>query len=60
MGVLNLLQVVNKARSSSCKAQGAGQFFRLLLKPYVYSVWLARGGRKRVENTKNLTDHLLN
>ena len=28
------------------------QFFSLSLKPYVYSLWLARGGRKRLKATR--------
>ena len=36
------------------------QFFSLLLKLDVHSVWLAKGGRKRVESNKSSTDHPLN
>ena len=36
------------------------QFLSLLLKPNVYNVWLARGGRKKVESDQNSTDHPLN
>ena len=50
MGVLNLLEVVNETR----------QFFSLLKKPDVHSVWLAKGGRKVVESNKSSTDHPLN
>ena len=31
------------------------QFFRLLKKPDVHSVWLAKGGRKMVERNKSST-----
>ena len=60
MGVLNLLKVVNETRVGYCKAYEARQFFRLLKKPDVHSVWLAKGGRKRVESNKSSTDHPLN
>ena len=43
MGVLNLLKVVNETRVGYCKAEEARQFFRLLKKPDVHSVWLAKG-----------------
>ena len=36
------------------------QFFSLSLKPNVLGVWLAKGGRKMVENNKNSTNHPLN
>ena len=52
MGILNLLKVVNETRLSSCKAQEARQFFRLLLKPNVHYVWLAKGGRKRLRTMR--------
>ena len=38
----------------------ARQFLRLLKKPDVHSVWLAKGGGKRVESNKSSTDHPLN
>ena len=60
MGVLNLLKVVNETRVSYCKAYEARQFFRLLKKSDVHSVWLAKGGRKRVESKKSSTDYPLN
>ena len=52
MGVLNLLKVVNETRVGYCKAKGVVQFFSLLLKPIVLSVWLARGGRKRSKSIR--------
>ena len=52
MGVLNLLKVVNETRLGFFKNQEARQFFSLLLKPDVYSVWLARSGRKRLKMTR--------
>ena len=52
MGVLNLLKVVNNTRSGFCKIQEARQFFSLLLKPDVHSVWLDRGGIKRSNATR--------
>ena len=35
------------------------QFFSLSLKPNVLDVWLAKCGRKMVENNKNSTNHPL-
>ena len=35
-------------------------FFSLSLKPNVLGVWLAKGGRKKVESNKISTDHPLN
>ena len=55
MGVLNLLKVVNEARVGYCKAYEARKFFRLLKKPEVHGVWLAKGGRKMVERNKSST-----
>ena len=52
MVVLYLLQVVNEDRSSSYKAQEARRFFRLLMKPNVHCVWLAKGGRKGVKTMR--------
>ena len=49
MGVLNLLKVVNETRIGFCKVKEVAQFFSLSLKPNVHSVWLARGGRKRLK-----------
>ena len=60
MMVLNLLKVVNETRVGYCKAYEARQFFRLLKKPDVHSVWLAKGGTKRVESNKSSTIHPLN
>ena len=51
MGVLNLLKVVNEARVGYSKAKKARQFSRLLKKPDVHCVWLAKGGRKRLKAT---------
>ena len=42
------------------QSKGGRQFFILLLKPNVHSVWLAKGGRKMVESNKSSTDHPLN
>ena len=52
MGVHNLLKVVNETRSGFCKVYEVRQFFILLLKPNVHSVWLVRGGRKRLKATR--------
>ena len=51
MGVLNLLKVVNETRVGYCKEKGVAQFFSLSLKPNVLGVWLAKGGRKRLNTT---------
>ena len=59
-GVLNLLKVVNNTRIGSCKVKEVAQFFSLSMKPNVLGVWLAKGGRKRVESNKSSTDHPLN
>ena len=59
MGALNLLKVVNETRVGYCKAWEARQCFRLLKKPDVHSVWLAKGGRKMVERNKSSTYYLL-
>ena len=42
------------------QSKGGRQFFSLLKKPDVHSVWLAKGGRKMVESNKISTDHPLN
>ena len=55
MGVLNLLKVVNETRVGYCKAEEARQFSRLLKKPDVHGVWLAKGGKKMVESNKSST-----
>ena len=34
------------------QSKGGRQFFSLLLKPNVHSVWLAKGGRKRSKSAK--------
>ena len=59
LGNHNLLQVVNEARVG-LHDKGVMQFFRLLQKTDVHSVWLVKGGRKRL-NTKRLqlTNHLI-
>ena len=46
MGFLNLLKVVNETRVGFAKFRRFRQFFSLLRKPDVHSVWLAKGGRK--------------
>ena len=43
---------VNNTRSGFYKVWEARQFFSLLLKPNVYSVWLVKGGRKRLKTTR--------
>ena len=52
MRVLNLLKVVNETMVGYCKAKGVAQFFSLSLKPNVFGVWLAKGGRKRLNTTR--------
>ena len=52
MGILNLLKVVNETRVGYCKAKGVAQFFSLSLKPNVLGVWLAKGGRKRLNTIR--------
>ena len=52
MGNQNLLQVVNETRVG-LHGDGAMQFLRLLKKTDVHDVWLAKGGRKRL-NTMRL------
>ena len=52
MGVLNLLKVVNETKVGYCKAKGVAQFCSLSLKPNVLGVWLAKGGRKRLNTTR--------
>ena len=60
MGVLNLLKVVNETRIGFCKVKEVAQFFSLSLKPNVHSVWLARGGRKRLKALRiQLIIHLI-
>ena len=44
---LNLLQVVNETRVG-LNDKGVMQFLRLLHKTDVHGVWLAKGGRKRL------------
>ena len=61
MGVLNLLKVVNETRVGFSKLRRLGSSFSLLLKPDLHSVWLARGGRKRLKVTRiQLTRHDIN
>ena len=55
MGVLNLLKAVNKTMVGYCKVKEAAQFFSLSLKPNVFGVWIAKGGRKMVESNKSST-----
>ena len=47
LGNHNLLQVVNETRVG-LRDKGVMQFLRLLQKTDVHSVWLAKGGRKRL------------
>ena len=42
------------------QSKGGRQFFSLLKKPDVHSVWLHKGGRKMVESNKSLINHPLN
>ena len=56
MGFLNLLKVVNETRVGFAKFRRFRQFFSLLTKPDVHSVWLAKGGRRRM---KTLRIHLI-
>ena len=55
IGVLNLLKAVNETRIGCFKVKEVAQFFSLSLKPNVLGVWLAKGGRKRVERNKSST-----
>ena len=59
LGNHNLLWVVNETRVG-LHDKGVMQFLRLLQKTYVHNVWLAKGGRKRL-NIKGLqlTNHLI-
>ena len=52
MGFLNLLKVVNEIRVGFAKFRRFGQFFSLLRKPDVHSVWLAKGGRRRLKTMR--------
>ena len=59
MGNHNLLQVVNETRLG-LHIKGVTQFLRLLQKTDVHSVWLAKGGRKRLNTRRlQLTNHLI-
>ena len=59
LGNHNLLQVVTETRVG-LHDKGVMQFLKLLQKTDVHSVWLAKGGRKRL-NTRGLqlTNHLI-
>ena len=46
MGFFNLLKVVNETRVGFANFRRFRQFFSLLRKPNVHSVWLAKGGRR--------------
>ena len=55
----NLLPVVNETRVGFHN-KGVMQFLRLLQKTDVHSVWLAKGGRKRLNTRRlQLTNHLI-
>ena len=59
LGNHNLLQVVNETRVG-LHDKGVMQFLRLLQKTDVHSVWLAKGGRKRLNTRRlQLTNHLI-
>ena len=59
LGIHNLLQVVNETRVG-LHDKGVMQFLRLLQKTDVRSVWLAQGGRKRLNTRRlQLTNHLI-
>ena len=59
MGSHNLLQVVNETRVGLHEKE-VMQFLRLLKKTDVHSVWLAKGGRKRLNiRGLQLTNHLI-
>ena len=59
LGNHNLLQVVNETKVG-LHNKGVMQFLRLLQKTYVHSVWLAKGGIKRLNTRRlQLTNHLL-
>ena len=59
MGNHNLLQVVNETMVG-LHDKGVMQFLRLLQKTDVHSVWLAKGGRKRLNTWRlQLTNHLI-
>ena len=59
LGNHNLLQVVNETRVG-LHDKGVMQFLRILQKTDVRSVWLAQGGRKRLNTKKlQLTNHLI-
>ena len=59
LGNYNLLQVVNETRVG-LHNKGVMQFLRLLQKTDVHSVWLAKGGRKKLKIRRlQLTNHLI-
>ena len=59
LGNHNLLQVVNETKVG-LHDKGVKQFLRLLQKTDMRSVWLAQGGRKRLNDRRlQLTNHLI-
>ena len=59
LGNHNLLQVVNETRVG-LHNKGVIQFLKLLQKTDVHSVWLVKGGRKRLNTRRlQLTNHLI-
>ena len=59
LGNHNLLQVVNETRVG-LHDKGVMQFLMLLQKTDVLSVWLAKGGRKRLNTRRlQLANHLI-
>ena len=59
LGNHNLLQVINETRVG-LHEKGVMQFLMLLQKTDVHSVWLAKGGRKRLNTRRlQLTNHLI-
>ena len=59
LGNHNLLQVVNETRVG-LHDKGVMQFLRLLQKTDVHTVWLAKGGRKRLNTRRlQLTNYLI-
>ena len=59
LGNHNLLHVVNETRIG-LHDEGVMQFLRLLQKTDVHSVWLTKGGRKRLKTRRlQLTNHLI-
>ena len=59
LGNHNLLQVVNETRVG-LHGKGVMQFLRLLQRTNVHGMWLAKGGRKRLNTRRlQLTNHLI-